>query len=678
MKKKGTKSRPGISKITEKPQTGKPLFPRDHVQSLVLIAAVITLLLYLPALADQFVNWDDDQYVYQNRFIRSMDADFLKRAFFDFHAGNWHPLTWISHAADYTISELNPLGHHLSSVILHSLNTLLFGLLTSYLILNDRGRKSPYPKSVERRAFIAGGVAALLFGIHPVHVESVAWVSERKDVLSTFFVLLTIATYAKYTAVRGSDGGSGKAYYRMSLVLFLCALLSKPMAVTVPVMLMILDVYPFQRLRLGENILSQKRVLMEKVPFFLLSLALGILTIMAQRSGEAIKSAESFPFAHRIVMAVRGLYFYLEKMLLPVRLSPFYPYPTGGISLLGLPYLLPFLVVIGMSFWCILAWTKGKKIYAAVWTFYVVTLLPVLGIIQVGGQAAADRYAYIPSAGPFLLAGLGVAIAMERVKGTNRGIIFLVLFMVFSLLGILTIKQIKVWKDGVTLWTSVIERFPDYPDAYVSRADANASQGKYRETIRDLDHAITLNPRYHEAYNNQGMYYKGMGDLPSAIKAFSKAIDVSPVYAAAYSNRADVYVRLGDYQKALEDLNKAIELRPGSVGFYVNTCELYKMMADYPHAVESCSMAVSIDPDNAVAYNVRGIAYRKLGQFEESLKDLSKAIALDPERSAAYFERGETYHRLGRKEEAVRDFQKAARLGDKEIQQILKARGVEW
>ncbi|HWR58483.1 MAG TPA: hypothetical protein VN328_06315, partial [Thermodesulfovibrionales bacterium] len=390
MGKKKKKEKAGSKFGVEEKTRGKS-GPSSNIKiwSTALFVAAVTLVVYLPALSNQFVNWDDDLYVYENPHIRSLDAGFIKWMF-QFNVYNWHPLTLLSHAIDYRIWKLNPMGHHLTNIVLHSMNTFLLGLLTVHLVLCRKGEALVKTDGgLLRKALITGGITALLFGIHPVHVESVAWVSERKDVLSAFFVLLTLMCYVKYVAAQGTDKRS--SYYIGSLIFFILALMSKPMAVTLPAILMILDVYPFQRFHLKGNILSQKMVLIEKVPFVFFSLASSVLTVIAQHEGGAVKPVGQYLFSNRLVMAVKGLYFYLEKMVLPVGLSPFYPYPTRDISFLNPAYFIPLLLVVMISMMCVWAWKRGKKIFAAAWVYYVVTLLPILGIIQVGGQAAADR-----------------------------------------------------------------------------------------------------------------------------------------------------------------------------------------------------------------------------------------------------------------------------------------------
>jgi hypothetical protein len=364
-----------------------------RVLAVAFLVALLTLLVYLPALQNDFVNWDDHLYIYENPHIRSIDSEFFKWIFTTFHASNWHPLTWLSHAIDYAIWGLNPMGHHLTSIILHGLNTFLVVILIIRLINYDRDKA---PITVENKKFsnnnpiIAGAITGLLFGLHPLHVESVAWVSERKDVLCAFFFLLSILSYLKYTSPLQKQK---TVHYALCLLFFIFALMSKPMAVTLPVVLLILDVYPLGRLHLKSAFtnpplppftkggLGGIKVLIEKLPFLILSLASSVVTIIAQQN--AIVTFEARPLGERLLVAIRAPVFYLFKMLWPTDLSPLYPYPSK-ISFLTIEYMGSFILVVCITAFCIWLW-KRQKIFAIVWAYYIVTLLPVLGIIQVGG-----------------------------------------------------------------------------------------------------------------------------------------------------------------------------------------------------------------------------------------------------------------------------------------------------
>ena len=388
------------------------------------LAALLTFIVYSSTLHNGFVYWDDDEYVLENLHIRSLDFAFFKWAFFNFYSANWHPLTWISHALDYAIWGLNPMGHHLTNNVFHAINTFLVVLLVVKLIkaVHDSPftiRDSRLTSHYSRFALIAAATTGLLFGLHPIHVESVAWIAERKDLLCALFYLLSVMAYVKYRTYKSYTT------YFLSLGFFFLALLSKPMAVSLPVVLLILDWYPFQKIT---SLKTFRTAFVEKLPFIALSSFSSIVTILAQGSAAVIRSAEFAPLSTRSFSAVKALAAYLYKIILPLNLLPFYPYALHPSSLF-FEYLLPIVLAIGITAGCISLAGRREKFWLCGWTYYVATLLPVLGIVQVGDQAMADRYMYLPSLGPFLVIGLTAAWGWERWLCQKIGVLSVSLFM---------------------------------------------------------------------------------------------------------------------------------------------------------------------------------------------------------------------------------------------------------
>ncbi len=390
--------------------------------AVALLIAAVTLIVFLPALQNEFVNWDDDKNIYENTFIRSVDAKLFTTAFLDYPVDYWRPLTWISHAVDYSIWGLNPLGHHLTNIILHVLNTSIVVLLVIRLMEVIKKTSTNHRLS-DRMILTTAGVTGLLFGIHPLHVESVAWASERKDLLCALFFLLSIMIYTKYvdrinieTVQKSSVTRYMNKRYFLTVGFFVLALLSKPMAVTIPVVLLLFDWYPFNRI---QSLKTFRAACVEKLPFIALSLLALILAILAQKAVGAMRTVEFAPVTTRILVAGKSLIAYLWKMAVPLNLIPFYPHPRNA-SFLSLEYLAAIVLVIGITTTCIVI-AKKQKLWLSVWGYYVVTLVPVLGIIQVGGQSMADRYTYLPSIGPFLIFGLFIAWCSRKVTRPARG-----------------------------------------------------------------------------------------------------------------------------------------------------------------------------------------------------------------------------------------------------------------
>ena len=586
----------------------------DFKYLLAASVALITFAVYLPALQNAFVNWDDDVYILDNIHIRSLDLNLIKWSFFNFYAAYWHPLTWMSHALDYALWGLNPRGHHLTNIVLHAINAfitviLIIGLLDALKARTIKTEDSGFLN--ERTILITAGTTGILFGIHPVHVESVAWVAERKDLLCALFYLLSILIYTKYAGSRVSEGnetaesGMRIAFtnknYLLTSGLFILALLSKPMAVTLPVVLLILDWYPFNRIKNYKSFLS---ALLEKLPFIALSSMSSILILLAQGKGGAIASTQWVPFSTRLLVAAKSIVTYLWKMIWPQDISPLYPYPSN-VSLLSLEFLAASALVVGITSACFII-IKKQKLWPAVWGYYIVTLVPVLGFVQVGPQSMADRFTYLPSLGPFLIMGLGAAwIAQKgaRVK-KRRAIVKTVsvgaaLLLVVSM-AYLTVNQIGIWKNGITLWNYIIE---------------------------------TKQVRTHYAYNNRGVIFEKTGQLDKAAEDYRMAIYLDPLFdEQAYFNLGVISYKTGLYDQAIYYYTKAITINAG----------------------------------NENAYHNRGVVYSCRGQLDRALDDFNKAIELNQGFAIAYFNRGNILDKIGRKDLAIGDYKKACDLGYKE------------
>jgi len=512
--------------------------------ALAALSALIAFLVYIPSLSNGFVNWDDPTYVLENAHIRSLSPGFFKFAFTSFYFSNWHPLTLISYAFDYALWKDAPFGYHLVNNMLHSLNTGLV-FLTVFVIANQR-------KASAFISIASALTAALLFGIHPQHVESVAWISERKDVLCAFFFLLSILSYIRYS----SSIRKGRWYF-LSLMFFVLALMSKPMAVTLPIVLLILDLFPLERL-----FRRIRWAILEKVPFLLLSAGSAIITILAQGSEGAMMPIESYPLWMRALAALKALGFYILKAVYPAGLAPYYPL-TGRAEFFNLTFFASAVLVAALFIISMIALKRTKTVLAAL-LFYIVTLLPVIGLVQVGSQAAADRYAYIPLIGPLMLIGAVMAIILERAWYKRRSLFFAVFFVflsAFIVLAGMTIRQTAFWKDSISLWDRQIAVYPGkVPHAYNLRGLAYDELKNYREAIADFDMAIALDPKNAYAYNNRGNARKSLGNFSQAIEDYLNAASFAPNLPEPYVNLSVAYSETGEIELALEAQKKAIAL----------------------------------------------------------------------------------------------------------------------
>jgi tetratricopeptide (TPR) repeat protein len=603
--------------------------------------ALLTFAVYLPTLQNSFVEWDDGAYVFENLHIRSFDPAFLRWAFFSFHAANWHPLTWISHALDYTIWGLDPLGHHLTNNILHAVNTFLVVLLVARLIEAANSfttHDSRLTSHDSQLTLIAAGTTGLLFGLHPLHVESVAWVAERKDLLCALFFLLSITMYAKYVtetlqrakglghsekdimqdaehkgqrvvnSMRYAPGPlpSFKGPLLYALCFFILALLSKPMAVSLPVVLLILDWYPFQRIYSFKTFLNSS---VEKLPFIALSVCSSVLTVLAQKAGAAMTFNIYVPLWARLLVSFKALIAYLWKMVLPLHLMPFYQYPLRR-ELWSSEYLLAIVAVAGITVFS-LALSRKRKVLPAAWGYYVVTLTPVLGVVQVGGQSMADRYTYLPSLAPFLIAGLLASQLYKKgmppgkwkfVRQTGSALAGIAL--VVSLVSV-TLLQIGIWKNDLTLWTYLIERAPlQVPHAYNNRGFTLLKNGAITQAIEDLQIAVRLDPSNWEPRNNLCLAYKSRGLLEDAREQCETAISLRPDYAEAHNSLGVVYKYQGMYDKAIEQYLEALRLRPDYAEALFNLGIVYLEKGDMDMARRTFEEGLRIRPDDQKAREV--------------------------------------------------------------------------
>jgi tetratricopeptide (TPR) repeat protein len=643
-----------------------------NVYYIAFVVSLLTFSVYLPSLQNDFVDWDDNIYVYLNPYIQSLDTSFLIWAFSDLlYGNNWHPLTWISHALDYAIWGLNPAGHHLTNNILHSFNTFLVVLLVMRLIVAPRknaNNKLSSP-SADRSVLMAAGVTGLLFGLHPLHVESVAWVSERKDLLCAFFFLLTLISYEKYIITEQARRNLASRFYNkrylLTVLLFLLALLSKPMAVSLPVVLLILDWYPFNRIRSLRTLWASS---VEKIPFITLAFFSSVMTILAQKTAIAMK--EVLDMSTRIIVAAQSLVLYLWKMIMPYKLIPLYIYPRE-VSLLSFQYFFPPLIIAGITIASLIL-AKKNKLLLAVWAYYIVTLIPVIGIVQVGNQSMADRYTYLPSIGPFLILGLLAAwITMMADKHRRSGTIFRFIgasgaVLLLVVISHLTVKQIRVWENTLVLFSHDIEASPDeHYLAYFIRGKAFKGEGQFDRAIKDFNKTIDLNPYYHQSYHNRASVFAKIGQLDKAIDDYTVSINARPT-PDAYYERGVVFSKQGETDKAIEDFRKVVNMNPRDYEAYTRLGILYGKVGSFSRAIESFDKAIEINPDYHFTYGNRGHAYSLLGDNEKALENFNKAVALDNRYTRAYVNRGNLYLATGRKELALKDFQKACDLGDEE------------
>lgn len=547
---------------------------------------LLTLTVYIPALGNGFVNWDDDLYVTHNLRIRSLDGELLRYAFGQTDASNWHPLTWLSHAADWALWGGDPLGHHLTSVLLHAANSLLVVLIAAAVL--DR-----ILRTSARSVLIASALAGLLFGLHPIHVESAAWVAERKDVLCAFFFLLALLSWLRHARARSQAEPRSPwvdRWWLASLGLFVLALLSKPMAVSFPVILLALDGYPYGRLA---DPARRREAVLGVTPFLGLAAGASFVALHAQRAGGAVVPLASAGIETRLLVAANAVATYLGKLVVPLDLLPFYPHPRN-VSLASPRHLAAAALVV-LATAAAVAWARRRPWALTAWLAFLALLAPVLGIVQAGGQAMADRYVYLPSVPPFLVAGASIAWTLERAAPAARRLVVGATAAALVALAMLTLRQIAVWHSSVELWSHVIEREPSaVPLAYYNRGQAFLEEGLLDHAVADYTKAFALNPGYRDAVYNRGIALERKGDLAGAIADFEEAVRLDPAEPRAHNNLGVALARSGDLHRA----------------------------------IASFAAALAVSPDFAEARLNRGLALAQAGRLAEAREDLARACTL--------------------------------------------------
>lgn len=618
----------------------------SHLQMLFIFSFLIVCILIIhgQVVCHDFMNVDDGLYVTKNYYIQSGFTfhNFIL-AFTTTIAANWHPLTFLSLILDYELYGLNAGGYHFTNLLLHLANTFLL----FFLLKRMTG-------SVGKSCFVAA-----LFALHPLHVESVAWVSARKDVLSTFFWLLTIWAYYWYVTRPEIKR------YCFVLMFFVFGLMAKPMVVTLPFVLLLLDYWPFHRytndctisknnsagplicaeggaaicdnkLPSDNACLNVKRktsrfIITEKIPLLILSSLSCVVTYEAQKHAGAVQSAEAFPFAIRLTNAIVSYASYIEKTFWPGRLSAFYPHP-GMWPLTDVLLSGSLLIIISL---CVLCINRRYPYMAVGWLWFLGTLVPVIGIVQVGNQAMADRYTYVPLTGLFIMMAWSVPDIMKRLPYRNIILAFGFALIVI-VLTVISSQRCQLWGDNVALWEDALKNYrsaftynirglgyadkgqyheaiddfkaaleiqPDYAEAIINRADVYGVTGQYKQALADFSKALKIKPDFADAYYNRGIVHLAMNRLDLAINDFTTAINIEPDMADAFNNRGVVFLAKKEYQKAFIDFTQAVKINRNHAHAYYNRGRIYNIYQQYDAAIEEFNQALKIKPDFADAVN---------------------------------------------------------------------------
>jgi len=644
----------------------------------IALIMVATYLIYIPSFDNELTNWDDDVYVTDNLYINKLEKENIKVFFERPFVSNYHPLTMLSYAIDYKYSEFTPTGisprqFHITNTVFHTLNTaLVFWLI--YLLISSFERRYPEPNRRSWKLEFAIIVSAL-FGLHTMHVESVAWIAERKDVLYTFFNLLAFITYIVFL------NRKKPLWLIASILFFSAALLSKAMAVSLAVTLVAIDYL------LGRD-LKSKTLWFEKIPYLAMSLIFGVMAVRAQQeSGAMVDDTDKlvFAFYERILFASYGFTQYLIKLGFPVKLAAFYAYPdkiNNSVPAIYWVYpLIPIAFITAFYF----AVKKNLKLIAFGMLFFVFNIALVLQLLPVGNAVMADRYSYVPSIGYFLILAVGYKMLINKFGSMLYPMRFIFLLYVAAI-SYFTYKRMDIWQNSMTMWNDVIDQFKNVPAAYNNRGNALKDKNLFEEAIADYNAAIKLKPDHYKAFNNRGIAKKNIGvntnnidlireaivdydtalkiktdyddaysnrgnakrllqDFEGALKDYNRAIELKPMFPQAYSNRAATKIDLRDFDGAIQDLQKSIDLNPRFVEAYYNMANAYFSKLDYDNAIKYYQLALQLRPNYAEAYaNMAGAKFQK-GDQNGAIADYEKAISIAP-KADTYVNMGGTKYNM--------------------------------
>lgn len=657
----------------------KNMFRRYWLWFCGLGSVLVIFLTFTPCLANDFTNWDDQEMVTGNPHITDLSPNGIFRIFIHPHSGPYVPLTILSYAVEYHFFRMNPFVFHLSNVLLHAANVILVLILIYALTGN----------------LTAAVTVALLFGVHPQRVESVAWVTERKDVLSGLFFLAGLLAFLRFRSSR-----LGPGWWLIPLI-YVLAILAKPMAFSLPLVLLLVDYF------LGGRV--NRRTWLLVLIMVILSLPVSAMNIRTQIMGT---DTPAFHPLRNFLLGSRNLVWYAAKVLLPIGLSPFYPYPPNFARALPWSFYLAPLLLAAAAL--LIIWSRRRTrvlVFGSLCYFF--TILPVSQFFPIAGPAmAADRYTYLPSIG--ILFGIGAIITWlekyPRPRSYRYAITLLVVIIIF-VLAAQSRRLCRVWQNSLTLWNEVLRRLPDNALALNNRGRAYSRLGHYTLAIRDYDRAIMVDPRYELPYYNRAVAYDKLHDHERALVDFERALTIKPDLAIAYESRAVTYNRLGRYQEAIADLNRAIHLDPamdvayldrGSVYFklglydraladynralefdpnypetYLNRGDVHFALSDYARAIADYTRALTLNPYYYTAYYNRALAYKAIGEFESALADYHQALAIKPDFAEALNNRGNLYLQTGDYQNAQRDYDRAITIRP-EYAEAFYNRALSW
>lgn len=608
-----------------------------------LALALATAFAYWPVRHHGFIRFDDEGYVAENYVVQQgLTQQGVAWAFVPGHAANWHPLTWLSHMLDCELFGVKPGAHHLVNLLFHIVNAVLLFLLFRKIT-----------GALWRSAFVAA-----LFALHPLHVESVAWISERKDVLSTFFGLLTIWFYARYVQSQKSKAqspkfGGGMRWYGLSLFFFALGLMSKPMLVTFPFVLLLLDFWPLNRLKFSPfEIRNLKFVIFEKLPFLALTAVSSVLTFLAQQNSGAMATLDQLILSHRIRNAFVAYIGYLGKMFWPAKLAILYPIQVWPLWMV----ICSALLLVFLSAAAFKLATRRPYILVG-WLWYLGMLVPVIGLVHVGSQWMADRYTYLPLIGIFVILAWGGYDLLRFPKlRAALGVVTIALSLV------LTRHQVVLWRDSETLFKHALRFTQKNVVIQNNLAAEYVVQGRLDDAIVLLNEALSHNPNLANTLANLGSALERQGKIEEAMSKYVRATELNPKNPEAQNNLGFLLLMRGDFQNAIQRFKLALKYRVEFPEPYYNLGNAYFMQGDLMKALSHYESAAKYNPDYAEARSNLGYTLLKLGQSAAALPHLEAAVNLKPDYAQAHNNLAEAFSRLGKFAEAETHSRRAVQL----------------
>jgi tetratricopeptide (TPR) repeat protein len=507
---------------------------KKYTCPIVIFLIVVSSLAFGRIAGNNFINYDDNKYITENNYIQhGINKESVRWAFTTTYFSYWHPFTWLSHMLDWSIFGANPSGHHLVSLLLH-----IGAVVFLFLFLNKT------TNNIWLSAF-----ASAFFAIHPLRVESVAWASERKDVLSMFFATACLYSYAFYAEL------PKLSRYLLCFLLFSLALMSKPIMVTLPFVMMLLDYWPLKRWPTERRNNLACKLILEKFPFICLSIAVCVITFWAQNKDEQLASIEHLPFFNRVGNSLISYTFYLGKTFWPDDLAVFYPYDLS----LSLWKIFISGTILAVTTIVVFYYIRKLPFLFVGWLMYLGTLIPVIGFVQSGAQSMADRYTYLPSVGITFILAWGISSLIKN-EDARKKILFPAAIAVITIMSIIAWRQCGHWKNSIEIFSHALRVTQNNYLAHNSRGIAYGEAGQYQKAIDDFNKAIYWKPDYFKAYNNRGFTYTILGQYQNAVNDYNEAIILKSDYAKAYENRGFVHLIQGNNVSGCSDLQKACAL----------------------------------------------------------------------------------------------------------------------